>query len=228
VPTGYIEEEFFVSGTGNIYESTPMGIQLVASCPPIAKRGCANLPYTTRMLVRRPKDMREFSGTVIIEPLNPSIGVDVAAVWDRSKSYIVRSGHVFVGWTSKSVVVTALQNWNSTRYASLNWPFVASPDKNANDGVYDGITFDIAAQIGALFKVNGPASPLRGSNVRHVIEAGFSQDGGFAFIQANFFHGLERLPGNWPIYDGYVPGGTGLPRSVNFGRLDASTQISGR
>src|SRR5437016_822510 len=36
VPKGYVEEEFFVSGTGNIYEYTPTGIQLVASCPAVA------------------------------------------------------------------------------------------------------------------------------------------------------------------------------------------------
>ncbi len=221
VPKGYVEEEFFISGTGNIYEYTPTGIQLVASCPAVATRGCSNLPYTTRMLVKRPKDMREFSGSVIIEPLNPSAGFDIAAVWDRSKDYFVRSGDVFVGWTSKSVVVDALQKWNPTRYASLNWPFVPSPDKSPNDGVYDGITFDIAAQIGALFKVNGTGSPLHDSHVRHVIEAGFSQDGSFTFTQADIFHRLERLPGNRPIYDGYVPGGTNGPSNISFGLTPA-------
>lgn len=227
VPKGYVEEEFFVSGTGNIYEYTPTGIRLVASCPAVAARGCTNLPYTTRMLVKRPKDMDDFSGTVIIEPLNPSAGFDIAAVWDRSKGYIVRSGHVFVGWTSKSVVVAALHSWNPTRYASLNWPFVPSPDHSPNDGVYDGITFDIAAQLGALFKVNGPGSPLHGSHVRHVIEAGFSQDGSFTFTQADIFHRLERLSGNRPIYDGYNPGGTNGPSNINFGLTPAGALPAG-
>jgi len=70
VPFGYIEEEFFVSGTGNIYEYTPTGIRVVDPCPEIAERGCTLLSYTTRMLVKRPRDLRDFSGTVIIEPLN--------------------------------------------------------------------------------------------------------------------------------------------------------------
>ena len=217
VPFGYVEEEYLVSGTGNIYEYTSTGIRVVDPCPDIAERGCTDLSYTTRMLVRRPRDLRDFSGTVIIEPLNPSAGFDIAAVWDRSASYIVRKGHVFVGWTSKSVVVSALQNWDPGRYAALNWPYVPSPDGSPNNGVYDGITFDIAAQIGALFRDNGPGSPLFGAKVQHVIEAGFSQDGGFTFTQADFFHSLERMPCDLQIYDGYVPGGTTGPSNLNFG-----------
>src|SRR5262249_6907001 len=69
VPFGYVEEEFLVAGTGNIYEYTPTGIRVVDPCPDIAERGCTNLDYTTRMLVKRPRDLEDFSGTVLIEPL---------------------------------------------------------------------------------------------------------------------------------------------------------------
>ena len=66
VPFGYVEEEFLVAGTGSIYEYTPTGIRVVDPCPEIAERGCTNLSYTTRMLVKRPRDLGDFSGTVII------------------------------------------------------------------------------------------------------------------------------------------------------------------
>ena len=128
VPQGYVEEEFFVSGTGNLYEYTPTGIEIVTPCPAIAARGCTNLAYTTRMLVKRPADPGKFSGTVIIEPLNPSANFDIAGVWDRSVDYFVRNGDIFVGWSSKSVIVETLQRFNPTRYAALNWPYVPSPD----------------------------------------------------------------------------------------------------
>jgi len=218
VPEGYVEEEFFVSGTGSLYQYTPTGIEIVSPCPAIAARGCTNLSYTTRMLVKRPADRHEFSGTVVIEPLNPSANFDIAAVWDRSVDYFVRNGDIFVGWSSKSIIVDrTLKGFNPTRYAALNWPYVPSRDGNINDGVYDGITFDIAAQIGALFKTNGPTSPIHKYEVKHVFEAGFSQDGAFAFTQADIFHALERLPGDRPIYDGYVPGGTNGPANLDFG-----------
>jgi Alpha/beta hydrolase domain len=218
LPQGYVEEEFFVSGTGNLYEYTPTGIEIVTPCPAIAARGCSNLPYTTRMLVRRPADPRQFSGTVVIEALNPSANFDIAGVWDRSHDYFVRNGDIFVGWSSKSIIVDrTLKGFNPTRYAALNWPYVPSPDHNVNDGVYDGITFDIAAQIGALFKLNGPTSPIHNFHVRHVFESGFSQDGSFTFTQADIFHALERLPGDRGIYDGYVPMGTNGPSNLDFG-----------
>jgi hypothetical protein len=228
VPAGYTEEEYFVSGVGNIYEYTPTGIEVVTPCPASVTEdsGCMNIPYTTRMLVKRPIDPHKFSGTVIIEPLNPSAGFDIAAVWDRSLDYFVRNGDVFVGWTSKSVTVNTLKNWNPTRYAALDWPYVPFSPGN-NSGVYDGITFDIAAQIGALFKANGPSSPLHGLKVRHVFEAGFSQDGSFTFTQADIFHELERMPGGGPIYDGYVPGGTNGPSDLNFGLTPAGALPAG-
>ena len=222
VPKGYVEEEFFFSGTGNLYEYTPTGIQVVSPCPAIAARGCTNLAYTTRMLVKRPADPRRFSGTVIIEALNPSANFDIAGVWDRSVDYFVRNGDIFVGWSSKSIIVDrTLKGFNPTRYAALNWPYVPSPDKNVNDGVYDGITFDIAAQIGALFKLNGPTSPIHNYQVRRVFESGFSQDGSFTFTQADIFHALERLPGGHGIYDGYVPMGTNGPSNLDFGLTPA-------
>jgi alpha/beta hydrolase family protein len=219
VPDGYVEEEFFFSGTGNVYEFTSTGIR-IATCPATATLGCTNIPYTTRMLVKRPKNRHQFSGTVVIEPLNPSANFDIAAVWDRSRDYFTGNGDVFVGWSSKSVIINTLKGWNPTRYAPLSWTY-APFTPGGNSGAYDGITFDIAAQIGALFKVNGPESPLHGWRIEHVFEAGFSQDGSFTFTQAEVFHALERLPGGGPIYDGYVPGGTTGPSNINFGLTSA-------
>jgi hypothetical protein len=172
------------------------------------------------MIVKRPRRAHEFSGTVVIEPLNPSGGFDIAAVWDRSREQFTANGDIFIGWSSKSVIVNALKLWNPARYAGLHWdylPFVPG----GNSGVNDGITFDIAAQIGALIKRNGRGSPLHGLRVRHVIESGFSQDGGFTFTQADVFHAIERMPGGGPIYDGYVPMGTNGPSNINFGLTPA-------
>jgi hypothetical protein len=220
VPAGYEESEYFISGTGNLYEYTPTGIEVVAPCP--ASTGsfeCTNIPYTTRMLVKRPANPRKFSGTVVVEPLNPSAGFDIAAVWDRSWPYFVRNGDVFVGWTSRYGTLAALKGWNPSRYAPLNW--------GVNSAVDDGITFDIAAQVGALFKANGPGSPMHGLKVKRVFEAGFSQDGGFTFTEADVFNALERMPGGGPVYDGYVPGGTTGPSNIDFGLTPAGALPAG-
>ncbi|HEX7835838.1 MAG TPA: alpha/beta hydrolase domain-containing protein [Kofleriaceae bacterium] len=220
VPDGYVIEEFFVSGTGNLYEFTPTGVQIVSPCPAAATSGCTGIPYTTRLIVKRPRRDRDFSGTVVIEPLNPSGGFDIAAVWDRSRDYFTANGDIFIGWSSKSVIVNALRQWNPTRYAPLHWdylPFVPG----GNSGANDGITFDIAAQIGALIKTGGSGSPLHGLRIRHVLESGFSQDGSFTFTQADIFHALARMPDGGPIYDGYIPMGTNGPSNINFGLTPA-------
>jgi hypothetical protein len=132
----------------------------------------------------------------------------------------VRNGDIFVGWTAKSVTVNMLKNWNPTRYANLFWPYTPFPGQT-NNSPHDGITFDAASQIGALFRANGPGSPIRNYEVKHVFETGFSQDGGYTFTQALVFHDLARMPGGGPIYDGYVPGGTTGPSNLDFGLTPA-------
>src|ERR1022692_667518 len=52
---GYVEEEYFVSGTANIYQYDSNWNRTLKQ---------ANVPYTTRMVIRRPTDRAKFSGTV--------------------------------------------------------------------------------------------------------------------------------------------------------------------
>jgi hypothetical protein len=67
---GYVEEEFPVSGVANVYDWTSDGPARVRT---------ANAPYTTRVLIRRPANRARFSGTAILEPLNPSNRFDLIA-----------------------------------------------------------------------------------------------------------------------------------------------------
>lgn len=216
VPSGYKENEYFVSGRANLYEYSASAVRTVDPCPLNAgPLGCRNIPYITRMLVKRPIDPGKFSGTVIVEPFNPSSGYDIANVWDRSWPYFVRNGDVFVGWTPRYESIRALKRFEPQRYGRLAW--------GENSAVDDGMTFDIAAQIGALLRLNGPRSPLHALKVRHVFESGFSQDGAFTFTQADVFNRIDRLPNGGPVYDGYVPGGAVGPSDINFGLTAAGS-----
>ena len=68
---GYVEEEFAFSGDAASYrlagERTPDGRWM-------AEAGNSRL-YTTRLLVRRPADGTQFSGTVVVEWMNVSGGL---------------------------------------------------------------------------------------------------------------------------------------------------------
>src|SRR6266853_946329 len=55
---GYVEEEFLVSGTANVYDWAADGTVSVKT---------PNAPYVTRILVRRPAAPARFSGSVMVE-----------------------------------------------------------------------------------------------------------------------------------------------------------------
>src|ERR1041385_7734886 len=104
---GYVEEEFLVSGAGNVYDWPAAG--------PVTVR-TANAPYTTRVLVRRPASKAKFSGNVVVEMLNPSNLFDLNIAWAISHKHFARSGDAWVGVTAKPVAIAALKNFDPVRY----------------------------------------------------------------------------------------------------------------
>jgi len=80
---GYVEEEFLASGVADVYDWTSVGPARVRT---------ADAPYTTRVLIRRPADRARFSGTAILEPLNPSNRFDLNIGWAISHAQFVRNG----------------------------------------------------------------------------------------------------------------------------------------
>ena len=77
---GYVEEEYLASGKANVY-SWPAPGRAVVRTP--------DAPYTTRVLVRRPANPSRFSGTVIVEILNPSNAFDLNIGWALAQRQIV-------------------------------------------------------------------------------------------------------------------------------------------
>src|SRR6267142_6520661 len=84
---GYVEEEFIVTGTANVYDWAADGAVTVKT---------PNAPYGNRILVRRPADPARFSGTVIFEPLFAARRFDWPMMWGYSHDYIVESGAAWV------------------------------------------------------------------------------------------------------------------------------------
>src|SRR5436190_6801187 len=84
---GYVEEEFIVSGSANVYDWAADG-SLNVKTP--------NAPYTTRILVRRPANAAKFSGNVIFEPLENTRLFDWAFLWATSNEYFTEHGDAWV------------------------------------------------------------------------------------------------------------------------------------
>jgi Alpha/beta hydrolase domain len=99
----YIEDEYFMSGTANIYEeSEDQKPKVIIS----------DAPYTTRLLIRRPKEKQKFSGNIVIEILNATAMIDIDRMWVNSWQFFTRNGDIYIGITSKGHVVDSLKKYN--------------------------------------------------------------------------------------------------------------------
>ena len=94
---GYVEREYLLSSESNVYDWTPNG----NFEPTVLRSG----DVTTRMLVRRPKNMKTWSGKVNVEIINMSAGYDWTAVWSALWERTLGDHDVYVGITGKPNVL---------------------------------------------------------------------------------------------------------------------------
>ena len=215
---GYVEEEYFVSGTANVYDWPALG-QLEAF---------ASGPYETRILVRRPAKTRRFSGSVIVEMINPTSNYDVDIMWAADHEHFLRQGDAWVGISVKPVVLEALKTFDPARYGSLSManPMPVdcpNPFFQTTPETESGLAWDIVSQIGALLKSGGGANPLAGFDVEKLYLTGFSQTGGYTVVYINAIAPHFTLFDGSAIFDGYLPaaGGGFLPPQP-IGRVQVS------
>lgn len=188
---GYVAEEFFISGTASSYtpatELNPDGRWSVTRC------GAAD--YTTRIVVLTPADRAQFNGTVLVEWLNVSGGIDAPAVWIMAHREILRAGYAYVAVSAQRVGVEggasllgadmSLKSLDPTRYASLRHPG-------------DAFSYDIFSQIGGLIRNAGRNSVLRELGLQHLVAVGESQS---AMFLTTYINAVDTLA---QIYDGFL------------------------
>ena len=219
---GYVEEEFFVSGTANVYDWPASGPAVVRT---------AGAPYTTRLLLRRPASRTRFSGNVIVEFLNPSNLFDLNIGWAISRQQIARNGDAWVGITAKPVSVVTLKAFNPVRYEPLSWrnPLPLDDPRNcgtvANDSARtteNGLAWDIYSQVGAWLRSRDAANPLlyaTGAGAAHPVQRlyawGYSQTGSFLYTYVNAIHPLTVQADGRPMFDAFLIGVASGPTPIN-------------
>ena len=167
----YVTEELFVSGTA------------------------AGAPYTTRIVVRRPRDIKGFSGTVVAEAQHAG-GRSLVFEWSRVS--ILTRRHVFVEIVHGANNIAQLKTFNPERYKALQ--------------LAQGQANEVLAQVGLLLKTRGGV--LAPYDVRRVTLMGTSASSGTV---RNYFpaHAERRMADGRPIYDGFLltstNGNTPLP-----------------
>jgi hypothetical protein len=167
----YVTEEFFVSGS------------------------IKDVAYNTRIIVRRPRDIAAFSGTVVSEALHAG-GRSLIFEWSRTS--ILTRRHMFVEIVHSPANINLLKTFNADRYAALN--------------IGQGQTNDVIAQIGRLIK--SKTGPFATYDVKRVTIMGTSASSGTVRNYLAVHPNLRMRDGS-PIFDGFLltstNGNTPLP-----------------
>jgi hypothetical protein len=189
---GYQEQEFFVSGTASAFTSAaPLasdGLWTVTPGPTAA--------YKTRIVVHRPVNPKRFNGTVVVEWLNVSGGLDAAPDWTGAHTALIRGGFAWVGVSAQfvgveggaglvGVVELPLKTVDPARYGSLVHPG-------------DSFSYDIFSQVGQAIRHPAGVDVLGGLAVKRVLAAGESQS---AFRMVTYVDGIHPLA---RVYDGFL------------------------
>ena len=210
---GYIEEEFFMKGTANIYEEGESGKPITIF---------EGAPYTTRLLVRRPKDISKFSGNVVYEILNSTAGIDIDRMWVNSWPFFTRNGDIYVGITSKGHVVDSLLKFDPQRYAPINWanpmPDRPTPPGAVMTGLFrflpqfeSGLFWDMLTDLARLLKSDDPMNPIAAYPDRHIFLTGWSQSGFYIARYLKSFYDTSDI-----LFAGYLSAGSGAyPAPLN-------------
>lgn len=196
VPAGYVEEEFVAAGTAVDHRAIgPLGDDGVWTLEPDSEA-----PYRTRVLVRRPADPSAASGTVLVEWLNVSGGLDANPDYAATEAEIVRAGHTWIGVSAQqigvdggpvlvsapgaeSVVGRGLRDLDPQRYGSLDHPG-------------DGYSFDIVTQVARAARAGG--SLTAGVVPDVVLAMGQSQS---AIALVSYINGVQPLT---QVFDGFL------------------------
>ena len=207
----YVEEEYFVSGLADIYTYNEIPVPGEVIIQPVNATfpQTEDVPYTTRIIIKRPANVVDFSGTLVIEWWNSTAGMDMAPVWDPMAEFAAREGWIYVGVTNATSSIDFLKGGCllygaipiadcQTRYAAL--------DMSEN-----GLAWDMVSQIANLLK--NPADPQNplpaGYTVERLYHAGQSQQGGSMVAYTTNFH--------FAANDGYFVQAAHTARAINFG-----------
>jgi len=187
---GYQEDEWFIGGTATSYTSA----EALSEDGNWTVETVDTADYKTRVLVRRPANEADFNGTVYVEWLNVTAGLDTGPTWSLSWIDINRQGAAWVGVSAQRVGVEGggnpmgefrvLKIADPERYGSLNHPG-------------DSYSYDIYSQAGAAVWTQSDVL-LGGLVPQVVIAAGESQSG---FRMASYLNALAPLH---DVYSGYL------------------------
>ena len=188
---GYVEEEYLLSGTATSY--VPRDAFGVDGCWSVEPDRQA--PFTTRLLVRRPEDASDFSGTCVVEWLNVSSLTDIDVEFGYLADELMRRGHAWVGVSAQAAGIDStggsdfgpaaigLKAWDPERYGPLSHPG-------------DDFSYDIFSSAGR--SIVGADGLLGDLSIDVLIAVGESQS---AHRMVTYVNAVEPIAS---VFDGYL------------------------
>jgi Alpha/beta hydrolase domain len=221
VPDGWVEDERVAAGTATSYRSEgdypeDGRIELTEG---------ASADYRTRVVVRRPDDGDAFNGTVVVEWLNVSGGLDAGPDYTFAADELHRGGYAWVGVSAQHIGIEGgpvavsvrgaegvagrgLKGIDPERYGSLSHPG-------------DAYTYDIFTQVARAIRTGdllGDLEPER------VLAVGESQSG---FMLTTYADGVQPLT---RAFDGFLihsRGASAAPLGEPGRGIDVATTFVG-
>ena len=183
---GYQQQELFISGNANAFtnvnELHSDGVWDVELAETAA--------YKTRIVVLRPINPSDFSGTVFVEWFNVSGNLDRAPIWITGHTGIIREGHAWVGVSAQYAGIEgeegtsspfSLKAVNPDRYGSLVHPG-------------DSFSYDIFSQVSEAIRNPQAINILDGLVIKQILAAGSARGATRLVTYINAIH---------PIYNPY-------------------------
>ena len=189
VPDGYVEAEYVAAGTAASYAAKGT----LTDDGRWSFEAGTTASYRTRVLVRRPAKAAEFSGTVIVEWLNVSGGLDANPDYASLEEEITREHHAWVGVSAQLIGIAGgpvLVSIPGTENLGVGKGLVVvDPERYGSlQHPGDGYSFDIFTQVARAALAGGPL--LGGARPRIVLAAGESQS---AIALTTYYDGVQPL-----------------------------------
>jgi hypothetical protein len=181
---GYIEAEYVLAGSARAYARTRRGVTAAEQAD-----------YATRVIIYRPADDAAFNGTVWVEWLNVSGGIDVAAAWMSAHTELIRRGAAWVGVSAQQIGVSG-----GTSVLGLTGPGLVGIDPARYGALHhpgDRFSYDIYAQASAAARI-AAGTVLAGLPIERVLAIGESQS---AFRLTTFANDIDPIT---PVHDGFL------------------------
>jgi hypothetical protein len=160
-------------------------------------------PYRTRIVVRRPAAEADFNGTVVVEWLNVSGGIDATPDYTYLADEMVREGYAWVGVSAQRIGIEGgpvavkvavselagagqgIKAQDPERYGSLEHPG-------------DAFSYDMFTQVARALRTSGADGPMGPLKPTYLLAAGESQS---AYMLTTYDDGVQPLTG---AFDGFL------------------------